>query len=47
MVATDANGRWEFHDLAPGRYTVSVTKSGYLKIEYGQQRPSSAARRSS
>lgn len=38
-VATDANGRWEFPDLAPGRYTVSITKSGYLKIEYGQQRP--------
>jgi len=38
-VATDANGRWEFSDLAPGRYTVVVTKSGYLKIEYGQQRP--------
>jgi protocatechuate 3,4-dioxygenase beta subunit len=38
-VATDANGRWEFTDLGPGRYTVVVTKSGYLKIEYGQQRP--------
>jgi Carboxypeptidase regulatory-like domain len=38
-IATDANGRWEFQDLAPGRYTISVTKSGYLKVEYGQQRP--------
>jgi protocatechuate 3,4-dioxygenase beta subunit len=38
-LATDANGRWEFQDLAPGRYTLSVSKSGYLKIEYGQQRP--------
>ena len=38
-IATDADGRWEFADLAPGRYAVSVTKSGYLKIEYGQQRP--------
>ena len=38
-IATDANGRWDFPDLAPGRYTVVVTKSGYLKIEYGQQRP--------
>ena len=38
-IATDANGRWEFQDLEPGRYTISVTKSGYLKVEFGQQRP--------
>ena len=38
-IATDGDGTWELSDLAPGRYTVSVTKSGYLKIEYGQQRP--------
>ena len=38
-VVTDGNGRWEFPGLAPGRYTVSVSKSGYLEIEYGQQRP--------
>ena len=38
-IATDANGRWEFQDLTPGRYTISVTKSGYLKVEFGQQRP--------
>jgi carboxypeptidase family protein len=38
-IATDADGRWEFGDLAPGRYSVTVTKSGFLKLEYGQQRP--------
>jgi hypothetical protein len=38
-IATDANGRWELSDLPPGRYALVVTKSGYLKIEYGQQRP--------
>ena len=38
-IATDANGRWQFPDVAPGRYMLSVTKSGYLRIEYGQQRP--------
>src|SRR4051812_45400900 len=38
-IATDADGRWQFQDLAPGRYSINVSKSGYLKIEYGEQRP--------
>ena len=38
-VVTDADGRWEFRDLTPGRYAIVVSKGGYLKIEYGQQRP--------
>ncbi len=38
-VTTDADGRWELRALAPGRYTVSASKSGYLKLEYGQKRP--------
>src|SRR5262249_37772088 len=38
-MRTDADGRWEAQDLRPGTYTLSVSKSGYLKIEYGQKRP--------
>ena len=39
-VTTDADGRWaSAADLTAGRYTVSASKSGYLKLEYGQQRP--------
>jgi 5-hydroxyisourate hydrolase-like protein (transthyretin family) len=38
-IRTDAEGRWEAQDLRPGAYTLSVSKAGYLKIEYGQKRP--------
>ena len=38
-IPTDAGGRWRFDDLAPGRYTIAVSKGGYLRVEYGQQRP--------
>jgi protocatechuate 3,4-dioxygenase beta subunit len=38
-IATDAGGHWQFQDLPPGRYTIAVSKSGYLKVEYGQRRP--------
>ena len=38
-VTTNAEGRWELTTLSPGRYTLSASKSGYLKLEYGQLRP--------
>src|SRR4029453_7036960 len=38
-IRTDADGRWEAQGLSPGAYTLSVSKAGYLKIEYGQKRP--------
>jgi hypothetical protein len=38
-IRTDAEGRWEAHDLPAGAYTLSASKAGYLKIEYGQKRP--------
>ncbi len=38
-IRTDADGRWEAQSLPPSAYMLSVSKAGYLKIEYGQKRP--------
>jgi hypothetical protein len=38
-IRCDEDGRWEALDLAPGAYHVSVSKTGYLKLEFGQTRP--------
>jgi hypothetical protein len=36
---TDAQGRYEFRDLPAGRFTLSVAKSGFVTMQYGQSRP--------
>jgi len=36
---TDTQGRFEFRDLPAGRFNVSVTKSGFVTMQYGQTRP--------
>jgi protocatechuate 3,4-dioxygenase beta subunit len=36
---TDANGRYEFKDLPAGRFNVSVSKAGFVNMQYGQRRP--------
>jgi hypothetical protein len=36
---TDAAGRYEFRDLPAGRFNVSVSKSGFVTMSYGQNRP--------
>ena len=36
---TDAQGRYEFKDLPAGRFNVSVSKSGFITMQYGQTRP--------
>ena len=43
-VSTNADGRWELRDVAPGHYTVTVSRDGYVKMQYGQQRPFGLAR---
>jgi hypothetical protein len=39
MTSTDAEGRYEFRGLSAGRYTLSVSKGGFITIQYGQRRP--------
>jgi hypothetical protein len=38
-TSTDLQGAYEFVDLPAGRYTVSVSRNGYLSLQYGQRRP--------
>ena len=38
-VTTDADGRWDLRGLPAGRYQVTVSKGGYLTLQYGQKRP--------
>jgi protocatechuate 3,4-dioxygenase beta subunit len=36
---TDAQGRYEFQKLPAGRFSVRVSKSGFVTMQYGQTRP--------
>jgi protocatechuate 3,4-dioxygenase beta subunit len=36
---TDVQGRYEFKDLPAGRFNVSVSKSGFVTMQFGQSRP--------
>jgi hypothetical protein len=38
-VLTDDSGVFDFAELPAGRYTVTVTKSGFVSLSYGQRRP--------
>ena len=38
-TSTSADGKYELKDLPAGRYTVLVSRSGYLQLRYGQRRP--------
>ena len=44
LVLTDAEGRYQFNEVAPGRYTLAAAKSGYVSLSYGQRRPGEAGR---
>lgn len=39
MATTDADGRFEIKELQGGRYSLSVSKAGYVTMSYGQRRP--------
>jgi protocatechuate 3,4-dioxygenase beta subunit len=36
---TDGNGRYEFKELPAGRVNLSVSKGGFVNMQYGQTRP--------
>ncbi len=38
-MLTDESGVFDFTGLPAGRYTVTVSKTGYISLEYGQRRP--------
>ncbi len=44
QITTDANGRYEVTGLSAGRYKLSVSRSGFISLEYGQTRPSQSGR---
>lgn len=38
-ASTDAQGRWTLRSLPAGKYTITVTKGGFVTLNYGQRRP--------
>ena len=44
MALTDADGRYEFRELPAARFNVSVSKAGYVQVQYGQSRPFESGR---
>ena len=38
-MLTDDSGAYEIGDLPAGRYTLNVSKSGFVSLSYGQRRP--------
>jgi hypothetical protein len=39
LVTTDGEGRYELRHLPAGDYRLTVSKSGFITLEYGQRRP--------
>ena len=38
-MLTDEGGAFTFEALPPGRYSLTVSKSGFVSLSYGQRRP--------
>jgi protocatechuate 3,4-dioxygenase beta subunit len=38
LATADGDGRYEFKEVKPGRYTVTASKGSYVALQYGQTR---------
>jgi hypothetical protein len=43
-ISTTAQGVFEFKELPAGRYTLTATRSGYIRLQFGQRRPGEPGR---
>ena len=43
-VSTGLDGSYTFKELPAGRFRITVTRGGYLQLEYGQRRPGEPGR---
>ena len=43
-VTTDAEGIYEFTELPAGRYSIFVTRNGFVSLQFGQRRPFESGR---
>src|SRR5687768_2427386 len=39
QTTTDAEGRYQFAELAAGVFSLNASKAGYVALQYGQRRP--------
>jgi len=44
VTDTDADGRYEFFNVPASRYTISVTRPGYVSMQFGQENSSQPAK---
>lgn len=44
LATSDADGRYELRDLPAGAYHLSVSRSGFVTLNYGQRRPAEASK---
>jgi hypothetical protein len=43
-ISTTVQGVFEFKELPAGRYTLTATRAGYIRLQYGQRRPGEPGR---
>jgi hypothetical protein len=44
LATTDSDGRFDLRDMPAGEYRLTVSKSGFVPLTYGQRRPFETAR---